>query len=198
MLASACRRFRAGFLLLCLGDSLLTAPAVVRRLEEVFARRERGNPHAVHASRVTGRNDDGTLQLQRVDGECVARGCATAEGVGEIVRRPAGPCWQNQGTSGVALAEARGTGRVLWVQRIEPSFYAPGESYTVTVTGRGLSQATVFDFLLPASEEVTPYIVQTAQRFVDAQTIEIDIDVDPLASAVVTAALAYDDAQVPS
>lgn len=175
----------------------MTAPAVVRALRDVFEQREHKRA-AIRASLVVGRNEDGTTRLQRLDGECVARGCVTPEGAGEVTRRPAGPCWQNQGTTGVALLTFRGSGRVLWVESIEPAFYAPGESYTVTVTGRGLTATTVFDFLGPGSEEVSPWITQTAVRWVSAEEMEIDLEVDAAAPAMVEAALAYDDPGAPS
>ncbi len=175
----------------------MTVPAVVRRLRDILDSREDRNPTAVRTSRVVGRNEDGTLRLQRIDGECVARGCVTPEGEGEMVRRPAGACWGNQGTSGIALASVRGAGRFLWVERIEPEVFEAGSSLTVTVHGRGLSTDTVFDFLLPGGEDVNPYITQTAIRWVSDREMEIDIEVSELAPVLTTAPLAYDKPGTP-
>jgi len=163
-----------------------------RELARVLDAREvRTRP--LRLSQVVGRNDDGTLQIVRRDGECIQRGCVTPEGVGELVLAPSTPCHAREGTGGLATLADQLPGRILWLESVEPSAYDAGQAYTVTLTGRGFTAATVFDFLRPDSEEVNADITLTERRILDDRTAELDIEVAAGAAAVHQAAMAYDD-----
>jgi hypothetical protein len=167
-------------------------PDVVQSLRRLLDDRERRS-RELRVSRVTGRDTDGTLLLADLDGECIARGCRTAEASGETVKRPLGPCWDTQGAAGVAGISVRAGAGVLWVESIAPDVYAPGESYLVEVVGRGFTAATEFEFLLPGSEEVNEDVSITSKELIDSEHYELMIDVSAAAASIVRGDLGYDD-----
>ena len=167
-------------------------PEVIQALRRLLDDRDRRG-RELRISRVEGRHTDGTLQLLDLEGECIARGCRTAEAAGELTRRPVGPCWDTQGAAGVAGISARAGAGVLWVESIDPRVLEPGASYTVEVLGRGFTAATDFEFCLPSSEEVNPDIEITGKTFIDSQHYELAVDVAAGAAPVVGGDLAYDD-----
>jgi hypothetical protein len=170
----------------------LTAARVVDALTELLNQRERRRA-PLHEARVVGRNADGTLQLQRTDQECVGHGCVTGEGEGEVLRRPAGPCWSRQGTTGVAGISDRGGAKTLIVASLDPDVYQPGNVYTVLARGRGFAAGITVDFLLAeASEVIHPGISVDEIRVLDDTQAEIDITVAADAEPVVDSPLAYD------
>lgn len=178
----------------------MTTPA--RQLVDVFElaldRRQREQPGRLRPARVVGRNQDGTHRLTRLDGTCQLRGDVGPEGTGAVLQLPTGPI-ADRGTTGVGAVDlVRQTG-TLYVESIDPDLYVPGTSYTVEVVGRGFTETTVFDFLMPdsaddplAGDEINPAVTITAQRLLSSELIELDITVaagaDPL-----QARIAYDD-----
>lgn len=166
-------------------------PDVVQALKRALDDRAR-RTQELRVSRVVGRATDGTLQLQDLEGECIARGCRTAEAEGEVTKRPLGPCWDNQGAAGVSGLSVRAGAGVLWVESIDPDSYAPGQSYTVTVIGLGFTEATLFEFLHASSEEVNLDVVITSMTLISSTEYELEIDVDPDAAPIVDGDLAFD------
>ena len=170
----------------------MTAARVVDTLAGLLAQRERRRA-PLHEARVVGRNGDGTIQLQRTDQECVGRGCVTAEGEGEVVRRPAGPCWSRQGTTGVAGVSDRGGARLLLVTSLDPDVYEPGQAYTVLARGRGFEPEIRVDFLFAdGGDQLHPAVTVEEIRVLGDSTAEIDITVAADADPVTEAPLAYD------
>jgi hypothetical protein len=167
---------------------------VIKALEQALSRRERERA-PVRTSRVTGRNDDGTVLLQRSDAECVARGGVSDAYTGEVVLEPARSPFARRGTAGIAQAAEQGSVSILWVERLDPDRYRPGASYSVTVTGRGFTPATVFEFLRPGLAYVpNEGISITSSTFVDETTFLLEIDVAPTAALFRRGApLAYDN-----
>jgi hypothetical protein len=161
---------------------------VLRRTRREDARRTRQIREAV----VDGRNTDGTLRLTHLDGTCTLTGEIGPEGRGDVISLPTGPL-ANRGTTGVAGISLHRETATIWVERLDPDTYAPGEAYTVDVIGRGFSEATVFDFLRPGTEEVNPDITIVEQRFITAQLVELDITVAAGAQIFAAAPIAYDD-----
>lgn len=163
----------------------------VRALREVLdsrARRERD----VIPSRVVGRDTDGRTLLLGLDGECISPGGSSGYD-GEIVTTL--PSLLNRdGTAGVrALSQSAAT-TILWVESISPSIFSQGASaLSVTVTGRGFTSSTVFQFLQPASEEVNDDITIVSSTYVDPETFTLVINVAADATPIVDAPLAYDD-----
>lgn len=169
-----------------------------RRIAEVLRRTRREDARRtadIRPAVVAGRNTDGTLRLTHLDGTCTLTGEVGPEGTGAVVTLPTGPL-ADRGTTGVAGVSLHRETATLWVERLVPDTYAPGELYAVDVIGRGFSESTVFDFLRPGSEEINPDITITAQRFITAELVELDITVAGGAAVFASAPLAYDDPSV--
>lgn len=171
------------------------AARTVSALVELLNRRERDRA-PIRTSRVVGRNDDGTLQLQRTDGECVARGGVSDAYQGTVVMEAARQPLARRGTAGVSQVSEGGAVSILWVERLDPDTYRPGASYTVTVTGQGFRESTLFVFLRPGLAYVpNTDITITAAEYVDPQTYRLSIDVaaDAVLYPQTAAPLAYDN-----
>lgn len=149
----------------------------------------------VRLARVVGRETDGRHRLQYLDGTCVLGGEVGPEGTGDEISIPAGPLY-DRGTTGVAGVSLSREAATLYVERLEPSTYYPGESYTVEVIGRGLTEATVFDFLRPGTEAINADVTITDQRWISDTLVELDITVAPGAAVFAAAPLAFDDPTV--
>ncbi len=161
-------------------------------LGEILDRRARDEAD-VHTSRVVGRNRDGTTLLQRLDGECTARGGGQSYYPGQVVRHLAGSDFAGLGASGVALLSLRSSSRFLFVESLEPEVFPRGASLTVVVRGVGFTETVEFEFLLPGSEEVNEGITLLSQRLLDSTTMELDLQVAPDAAVFLQASLAYGD-----
>jgi hypothetical protein len=170
------------------------ATRAVQALARALEQRERDRA-PVRTSRVVGRNSDGTLRLQRTDAECVARGNPSDAYAGEVLTEPARSPLSRRGVAGVAQVAEQGSVTILWVERLDPDLYRPGASYTVTVTGRGFKESTVFEFLKPGIAYVpNPGITITDSTFVDETTFVLKIAVAPGAALYRRRApIAYDN-----
>lgn len=164
------------------------ARLIDRRIVEVVTDRQ-----PVRTVRVLGRNSDGTLQLQREDGECVSRGCEEGAYQGETLKTARVFCAQDIGTSELVVNRFDGGGSFLWVESLSPSQLFPGTSVQIVVTGYGFNETTVFEFLLPDSETINEDITIDAITFVDDTTVWIDVTVDADAAGLIGCALAFDN-----
>jgi len=146
------------------------------------------------------RETDGTLLVQRLDGECISREGACARYVGQIVELPCRPPFTLRGASGIAMRSSRRTVSTMWVESLSPDSYEQGQSYTVTVTGYGFTASSVVEFLLPETDTIHPGITITEIRLIDAETLEVDIDVavDAVLLDELAGWIAYDDLGAPS
>ena len=169
------------------------AAGVVDALKQVLDERARREAD-VKPSRVVGRNTDGSALLLGLDGECISRGGAGGY-QGEIVVQL--PSLQNRtGTVGAGVLNQRSTAVLLWVDSLTPASFQQGATgLTVTVAGHGFTGTTVFEFLLPASEDVNPGITIVSATYVDSETyiLVIDVAADAELTAALGAPLAYDD-----
>jgi hypothetical protein len=150
--------------------------SLVKALEQVFLRRERERA-PVRTSRVVGRNPDGTVRLQRTDGECIARGGVSPVYTGEVVMEPTRTPLSRRGAAGIAGIAESASVATLWVERLDPDRYRPGATYTVTVTGQGFTPATQLDFLIPGTNQVNEGILILVFAFLDTEHLEIQIAV---------------------
>lgn len=166
-----------------------TATEVIKGIlyQHAESKARRGLPSLL----VMGRNTDGTAQTRNDDGECIGRSRTDAF-IGQRIRS-VDNSMLDVGTSGISLNSRRGSRPLLWVESLDPRDLPTGETTTVTITGWGFSETTVFDFLLPGTSDVHPDITQVEQRFVDAFTVEIDVLVAAAAELFEDAPLAYDD-----
>jgi hypothetical protein len=137
---------------------------VVTLLQSLLSRREREQA-AVRTARVLGRHQDGTETIQRLDAACVTRAPRDNHYAGTVVVAPRLAAFHRTGSTGIATLTEVASAATLWIERLDPSDYRPGQSYTVTVTGRGFDDRVQIDFLEPAS----PYA--------QGQTINEDITV---------------------
>jgi hypothetical protein len=162
---------------------------VVRALRSVLDDR-RDKEADVRPAKVVGRNTDGTAQVQRLDAECVGRGGASGYGGEIVVSLPA--IMNRRGTSGVAGATQRGSGDTLWVEALDPAVFSPGDTgLEVTVTGRGFTPSTLFEFLSPDGS-VNADVTLVTRTYVDSETYTLTINVAAGAALFPAAALAYD------
>lgn len=150
----------------------------IATLRDVLERREKSRS-PLRIVRVTGRETDGALRVQRLDAECEHRGAPTNNFGGQIIPEPAGSHYSRRGASGVSVVQEAAVTDVLWVERIDPNVFYPGQSYTVSVIGRGFTETTRFDFLEPRGRVINPDIEILATRFIDPQLCELDITVSP-------------------
>jgi hypothetical protein len=169
------------------------AEKTVEVLQQVLGRRERATAD-LDTVRVIGRNDDGTTQIQRLDGECVARGCADDHYEGETFQHPRRPCFTGStGTTAVALLSERGGARVLWVERLDPDELPAGATTEVQVHGRGFEEGTEFEFLLPGTRDVNPEVEIVDQVILSSEQVTLQVAVATGAALVREAPLAYDN-----
>lgn len=165
----------------------------VESLREVLERRERARS-PLRIVRVMGRESDGALRVQRLDAECEHRAAPANNFGGQIIPEPAGSHFSRRGASGVSLIQEVAVADVLWVERLEPDVFFPGESYTVAVIGRGFTETTRFDFLEPRGRLINPDIEVVSTRFLDVERCELDIVLSPTARIYRQGApLAYGD-----
>lgn len=151
------------------------AAEVADRLVAILERRE-SKRLPVRPARIVGRNTDGTAQLQRLDGECTARGGVSGY-AGEIVAELPSLV-DRRGTTGVAALSRRGAASSYRVESISPAVFPRGAvGLVVTVTGVGLSATMVYQFGIPGTKTVNPDITITAQAFVSTTEAQLTLTV---------------------
>lgn len=163
----------------------------LRRVLDERARREAD----VKPAQVVGRRTDGRTLLLGLDGECISSG-GSGGYQGEIVVQV--PSLLNRdGTVGSGVLAQRSTAVLLWVAALDPNIFPAGSTgLEVTVTGKGFTATTQFQFLDPASEQVNDDITITGQNFIDSETytlfVNVAADATPLLPGLL-GGLAYDD-----
>lgn len=146
-------------------------------------------------TRVEARNPDGTLQLRRLDGECSARGPVCGLYVGQVVDAPCAAPWKLSGAAGIGMAREHRAAATMAVTAIEPSLFDPGASLTVTITGLGFLPISVFEFLVPGTEDLNDDITVDEIRYISDTECEVDITVaaDAAVIAAETGDIAFDN-----
>lgn len=164
------------------------AQRTFQRLLEENERRTRD----VRPARVMGRATDGRTLLLDLSGECIAAEGSGGYG-GEIVTQL--PSLANRlGTAGVPVVSRRDSAALLTVTALDPALFSRGATaLEVTVTGTGFTPTTVFEFLLPASEEVNPDIEIVSSTYVSSTEFTLVVNVAADADIVTAAPLAFDD-----
>jgi hypothetical protein len=144
--------------------------------------------------RVLGRNQDGTERLQRLDAACVTRGTPDNHYTGTTVLNPAVAAFHRAGTLGIGTTETL-VAPTLWIERLDPDTFTPGQTYDVTVTGRGFDEATRIDFLDPdpTVEEgaLNPDLAVLAVLFVSSEILRLTVAVADTARPITNAPIAY-------
>jgi hypothetical protein len=145
---------------------------VVDALRRVFERRERDKA-PTRTARVLGRNADGTERLQRSDAVCVTRGSVDGHYAGQVILEPASNVFHRQGAVGIAPISQDASADTLWIDSLDPFELRPGESYIITVTGRGFTAGVVIEFLDPADYLVQPSVINPDVT-IDSLAVESD------------------------
>lgn len=176
--------------------------AFVKILKEVLDKR--GAVEAdVKLGRIVGRATDGSSLVLGLDGECVSRGDPGGF-TGEIVVQIPSLLDRVDGThygggsghgggGGVILSPPVSTEEMLWVDSIAPAVFSRGATLEVLVTGKGFTTTTVFQFLLPDSEDVHPGVTVNYLNFTDSEHVTLGITVAAEAELVTAAPLAFGD-----
>lgn len=168
---------------------------LVRPLRQTF-RKEADEQRRYYATkRVEGRNSDGTINVRPLGGECVERSNICSAYSGQLIEVPCGNGVGRLGASGVAMARVQRLASAMWVESIEPSFFARGQAYEVTVIGRGFTASSGFEFLLPGTEDVNPGVTITGSTFVSETefTLQVEISLDSVLIAEGGGPLAFDN-----
>jgi hypothetical protein len=169
------------------------AEKLLSAFNTLLARRERTHAPA-RTARVLGRNLDGTERLQRLDAACVTRGVPDNHYTGTTLLNPNLGAFHRHGTIGIGTSETLPAG-TLWIERLDPSTYHPGQTYEVTVTGRGFDTATRIDFLDPdpAVEEGTlnPDLEILNYEVLSPETLRLTVVVSTTAHPIANAPIAY-------
>lgn len=169
---------------------------VLTALTTLLTRRERERAPA-RPMRVLGRNEDGTERLQRLDAACVTRGTPDNHYTGTTVLKPATPAniaFHRAGTLGIGTTETL-VAPTLWIERLDPDTFNPGQTYDVTVTGRGFDEGTRIDFLDPdpTVEEGTlnPDLEVLEYEVLSPETLRLTVAVAETARPITNAPIAY-------
>lgn len=168
------------------------AAEVAARLLAILERRE-AKRLPVRPARIVGRNTDGTAQVQRLDGECIARGGVSGY-PGEIVAELPS-LLDRRGTTGVGAIQRRGSASIYKVLSLTPSILPRGATgLVVAVAGVGLSATMVYAFGIPGTREVNPDVTITGVSFLSTTSVELTVNVAADATYYRTPApLFYDD-----
>jgi hypothetical protein len=159
----------------------------------LLSRRERDRA-PVRTARVLGRHPDGTERLQRLDAACVTRGTPDNHYTGTTLLNPSLAAFHRHGTIGIGTSETLSAG-TLWIESLDPSTFHPGQTYQVTVLGRGFDDATRIDFLDPdpAAPEgtINPDLEILAIEVVSPETLLLTLAVAATARSITNAPIAF-------
>ena len=165
---------------------------VLSLFQTLLARRERERA-PVRPATVLGRHQDGTESLQRLDATCATRSAPGNHYTGTTILSPASFA-NRQGTTGLGTSEVLAS-PTLWIERLDPNTYHPGQTLTVAVTGRGFDTATRIDFLDPDSAApegtLNPDLEILAITVIDPEHLLLDLSVSSSARPVTSAPIAY-------
>jgi hypothetical protein len=160
-----------------------SAEKVVHLLTSLLERRERENS-PIRTARVLGRHEDGTERVQRTDAACVTRAPRDNHYAGTVVVAPRLAPFYRTGSTGIATLTETVSAATLWVERLDPSDYRPGQSYIVTVIGRGFDERVRIEFLEPPvagpiaqGQTINEDITVHSTTVQDPETLLLDITV---------------------
>ena len=170
---------------------------VLSLLQTLLTHRERQRS-VIRPSIVQGRHPDGTESILRLDATCPTRSTPDNHYTGTVVVNPTLAAIHRTGTTGIATLTEIAAAETLWIERLDPADYQPGQTYEVTVTGRGFDTRTHIDFLEPAPSPYTPANTLNPDLEVlslvvlDSQTLTLHLTVAPTARLYPTGApIAY-------
>ena len=169
------------------------AEKVLDLLGSLLTRREREQA-PTRTARVLGRHQDGTERLQRTDARCITRGTPNNHYTGTTILNPSLAPFHRTGITGIGTSETIPAG-TLWIEKLDPATYHPGQTYQVTVHGRGFDAPVQIDFLDPdpAAPEgtVNPDLEIQAIQILSPELLLLDLAVAPTARPITNAPIAY-------
>lgn len=160
----------------------MTTPDRFLSLLEVLLDRRHRDRAPLRTARVLGRHQDGTERILRTDAACVTRAARNNHYAGTVIVEPKLAAFHRAGSTGIATLTEVAAAETLWVEKLDPSEYQPGQHYEVTVTGRGFDDRVRIDFLLPdpfGGAALNPDIEVLSTTFIDAETLSLQIAVSP-------------------
>jgi len=162
---------------------MTSSEKIVHLLGSLLDRRARDRA-PVRPARVLGRHEDGTERLQRLDAACVTRAPRDNHYAGTVVVATRPAAFHRTGSTGIATLTEVASTPTLWIERLDPNAYSPGQSYTVTVTGRGFDDRVQIDFLEPSiagslAQTINEDIAVLAVLVVSSELLLLDIAVAP-------------------
>lgn len=147
--------------------------------------------------RVEGRNEDGTINVRPLVGECVERSNICTAYSGQLIEVPCGNGFNLLGATGTAMATTSHVSTRPWVESVEPHIFRRGSTYTAVIIGRGFLPSFDIDFLTPEEGSLTinPSIMKLAVRVIDEEDAEVDLLVAADAPLIVLtlAGIAFDN-----
>ncbi len=169
------------------------AEKILTLLGNLLDRREREQAPA-RTARVLGRHQDGTERLQRTDARCVTRGTPNNHYTGTVLLNPSLAPFHRSGITGIGTSETIPAG-TLWIEKLDPSEYYPGQTVQVTVQGRGFDDRIRIDFLDPdpsvSEGTLNPDLEVLALQFVSPELLLLDLAVAATARPITSAPIAY-------
>jgi hypothetical protein len=166
-------------------------------LLSILLSREARDRAPARTARVLGRHIDGTERLQRTDALCFTRGAPDSHYTGTILLNPSLAAFHRAGVTGIGTSHTIPAG-TLWIETLDPSEYHPGQTYQVTVTGRGFDDTVQIDFLDPslaiygtAEIPLNPDLEVQPIHLIDPETLLLDLVVAPGARLLANAPIAF-------
>jgi hypothetical protein len=146
-------------------------------LRKIFGQQRRELTRYEFPKRVEGRNSDGTIGVRPLNGECIERSNICSAYPGMIIQVPCGNGLSNLGAAGTAMARVNRLADTMWVESIDPPLFPRGTSFTATITGRGFTTSSVFDFLVPGTKQINEGVVVDGSHFVSPTGFEVELSV---------------------
>lgn len=150
---------------------------LIRPLRKKFDREHFDLSRYSATKRVEGRNADGTISVRPLGGECVERSNICSAYSGQLIEVPCGNGLGRLGATGIAMARVSRLSATMWFESMEPDVLARGSSVEVTITGGGFTEGSVFEFLLPGTEDVNPGVVIVDSTFVSFTEFTLVVEV---------------------
>ena len=172
---------------------MTSAERTLHLLQTLLDRRDRDRA-PTRTARVLGRHADGTERIQRTDAACVTRATRDNHYAGTVIVEPKLAAFHRTGSAGIAAVTEVLSAETLWIERLDPNVYEPGQTYQVTVHGRGFDDRVRIDFLLPdpfGGATLHPDLAVLAVLFVSPELLELELAVAPTTHALSNAPIAY-------
>jgi hypothetical protein len=166
---------------------------VLSLLQNLLTHRDRRQA-VIRPSIVQGRHQDGTERILRLDATCPTRSTPNNHYPGTTLLTPTLAAFHRAGSTGIGSSSSL-SAPTLWIEHLNPNEYHPGQTYQVTVTGRGFDTTTRIDFLDPDPEApegtLNPNLEILSLLYVSPETLLLELTVAPGARLLTNAPIAF-------